>query len=159
MYTYLLGTTSLQSGSAEKARESWWPPSVSQQCTSRLIVFLAALAEHCQQVKRGDSSPKCWWNHTYSSCPVLVQESHGLAGISPEESHQGDEETKAPLLWGEAGRAGAFQPGRVSGPINTQREICKGDGDRTSGSEHKLENRRLFLSTRKHFCAVRTMEN
>lgn len=47
-------------------------------------------------------------------CPVLgpsVQERPGHAGKSSTDCHQNDEGPGAPLLWGEAEKAGPVQPG------------------------------------------------
>ncbi|PKU40132.1 rna-directed dna polymerase from mobile element jockey- hypothetical protein [Limosa lapponica baueri] len=52
-------------------------------------------------------------------CPALgpsTQEGHGPVGMAPEKGHKGDQSAGAPLLRGQAERAGGVQPGEEGTP-------------------------------------------
>ena len=59
--------------------------------------------------------------HLEQLCPVMeppLQEGHGAAGACPEEGHENDERAGAPLLRGQAERAGAWRREGSGGPCS-----------------------------------------
>jgi len=58
-----------------------------------------------------------------------VQERHGPVGACPEEGHKNDPRDGTALLWGQAERAGAVQPGEEKALRRPHSNLAVTEGD------------------------------
>ena len=81
----------------------------------RRLIVSWIFGKYCHQVEEWDSSCllSTGEDAPWVLCPVLgipVQETPGCTAESLVRGHEDNERTGAPLLWGEAARAGTVQP-------------------------------------------------
>ena len=87
-----------------------------------------------QQVKRGDPAPlfcagKASPGVLHPDVESSVQERHGSVGAHPKKGRKSDPHNGTPLLWKQAERAGAVQPGqeKASGRSENGLSVSKGE--------------------------------